>query len=524
MTTPYNFFSNFFDNNGNSNASKKAKQRRRCRICRIEELEGREMLSATVAGFDTPDHSLSQPDSVDYADYGNSAVCEAEEHLTPVQAVPLVPTILDVKVTTAGMTVKWEREYPLTEGGLGGYIVQCSTDPDFTAPISKRVNLARSIFTASTKIAGLKADTYYYVRVGAISPQGTSIEWSSTVSVKTASLKPVKANVTAKNITLTQVTLSWKHNARNAKYEVSGPGVHGNIELNDGKYTVTISGLAAGKSHKFVISSYNSDGVRVQANKTVKTQTYTAVKGLKIDRSNSHKPTLSTLTLNWNVNQNIPETNAYAIKVTNGLLGTRRSVLGTITISADGAGIGIDKGGFNATFIASASENKNAVFKIKIGGLKSATRYGFEVTALAGVNKSAVAKTSGVTLNFPAVRSLKIDNSSLQKPTASALTLNWNVDQNIPETDAYTIKVTNGLLGTRRSVLGTIKISADGTVIDNGGFDVTFIGLTSVNRNVVFKIKIGGLKSSAQYGFEVTATAGNSKSAMAKTIGRTLKN
>jgi hypothetical protein len=512
MTTLHNFLDSLFSNNGNSNASKKAKQRRRGRLCRIEELEGREMLSATVAGFEAFDSSLPQSDSVDYADHSG-----AENYLMPVKAAETAPTIRDVTATTTGMTVKWTKAEPTEGNKPSGYIIQCSTDAEFTNPISKRVNLA----VTSTRITGLKAGTLYYVRVGADYPLDTSTDWSDAKSVKTVSFKPVKASVTAKNITLTQVTLSWKHNAKNAKYEVSGPGTHGNIELNDGKYSVTISGLAAGKSHKFVISSYNSDGVRVQVNKTVKTQTFTAVRSLKIDRSNSHKPTLSTLTLNWNVNQNIPETNAYEIKITNGLFGSRRSVLGTIKMSSTGEVI--ENGGFTITFIGLTHVNNNVVFKVKVGGLKAATRYGFEVAAMAGVNKSAVAKTSGITLRFPAVRSLKIDNSNPNKPTASTLTLNWNVDQNIPETNAYEIKITNGLLGNRRSVLGTIKIAADGTVIDKGGFDVTFVGLISVNRNTVFQVKIGGLKSLTRYGFEVTALAGSAKSAVAKTLGTTLK-
>jgi hypothetical protein len=143
---------------------------------------------------------------------------------------------------------------------------------------------------------------------------------------------------------------------------------------------------------------------------------------------------------------------------------------------------------------------------------------------MAGEAESRVAKTTGRTLTFPAVKGLKIERGNIHKPTASSLTLNWHVAKDRPEIDVYEIKVTNGLAGNRFIVHGTVKISAEGTVIDDGGFDVTFLGASLVGKNVVFKVQIGGLESLTKYGFEVTATIGTAKSAVAKTSGITLRN
>ena len=125
---------------------------------------------------------------------------------------------------------------------------------------------------------------------------------------------------------------------------------------------------------------------------------------------------------------------------------------------------------------------------------------------------------------IPAVKCLKIERGNAHKPTMSTLTLNWSTARDRPESDSYEIAVTNGLAGNRLVVYGTIQISATYTVIEDGGFDVTFIGAAPVGNNIVYRVKIGGLQPATTYRFEVTTMVDTARSAAAKITGRTLVN
>jgi len=445
------------------NSQRKPERRKFARTCRIEELEGREMLSVTPWALmgDVGD-SLQEPQVERYS---------AELAVNPEVSLRYTSGSLDTLAPLAAASVPAVKCLKIERG---------NAHKPTMSTLTLNWNVAKD------------------------SPEATSYE-----------IKVTNGLAGSRQIVFGTITISATDTVINdGGFDVAFLGatpVGKNIV-----YKVKIGGLKSSTTYGFEVTAMVATAKSATAKITGRTLVFPAVKCLKIERGNAHKPTISTLTLNWNTTKDRPESDTYEIKITNGLAGNRLVVLGTIEMSAEGTVI--DDGGFDVTFFG-----KNNVFKVKIGDLQSATIYRFEVTTMSGTAKSVTAKTTGRTLVFPAVKCLKIDRSSTHKPTSSILTLNWTIPQDRPESEAYEIKVTNGLAGNRLVVYGTIKISATDTVIDDGGFDVTFLGASLVGKNVVFKVKIGGLHSFSRYGFEVTAMSGAAKSVAAKTTGMTLK-
>ena len=131
--------------------------------------------------------------------------------------------------------------------------------------------------------------------------------------------KPVKVSGIKKtNISLSQVTISWKANVKNTFYEVkctSHPDIHiGSVEMNNGKPTITITGLNPKTTYKFEIISYNGDNPATKNGKitsvakvSVKTKAYAALKVTK------KTATSESITLIWK-NSPFVETTHYQIR------------------------------------------------------------------------------------------------------------------------------------------------------------------------------------------------------------------
>ena len=127
----------------------------------------------------------------------------------------------------------------------------------------------------------------------------------------TGSTVPTKAGIVRKsNITLSKVTLSWKHDAtKNMHYVVRCVSdinaVVGTINIVP-RPTVTITGLKPGTTHNFFIICYQGDVAVKAIYVSVKTKAYAAPTGV------TKTATSSTVTLYWKASP-FTETNRYEV-------------------------------------------------------------------------------------------------------------------------------------------------------------------------------------------------------------------
>ena len=244
---------NFFNNDSNSN---KANKQRRGRQCRIEELEGREMLSASP-------WTLAEPQSLDY---DSAAV------FTPFALAPLgdegdaeAPTlsVVDDYTTPYTVTLQWSMEYP---SNVESFLVEYKRS-DATEWI-EYVSLGS---WASAASLGLTPDTSYDFRVTAIYSDGEEVP-SNIVTQKTNETPKLDDQYmpfgfTCIDASPDSVTFRWNYPKRwyVSTYEIQyrEVGSTGDWTFERSYYysnRMTIGELTAGKTYEFQIRAVDTDG------------------------------------------------------------------------------------------------------------------------------------------------------------------------------------------------------------------------------------------------------------------------
>ena len=226
-------------------------------------------------------------------------------------------------------------------------------------------------------------------------------------------------------------------------------------------------GLNPAAKYTFTVQSVNKDGYGklttnmsedkpAETTKTATTTKYTAVKGLKVDKIVS-KPTLTSLTLQWNKVGFMPETNRIEIKVTP--LGKSAMTIALKKIAGEWFVVGRVDGistdyhpNFTVTNIdperLTKPNAKTYVFAITIEGLLPSTKYGIALQCFADsvdesitsgkakwlgvkdnwLGQSMTAKTSVSTQKYVAVKGLKSTR------TEGNITLTWKAHPNLATT------------------------------------------------------------------------------------------
>ena len=345
----------------------------------------------------------------------NSCLQSAWHPAITVSTYPAVPTGFRSTAETANsITLSWNPQ-----AGVSTYQLQYRAEgatswQDWTSP-------AGNATTAT--VGGLVAGTKYDFRLTARNVSGSNVA-TTTATTKgsggssSTSTNPVKPKV-SKSSTLSTITLTWNHNARNAGYTVvctSHPAITQDqidVRVSGNTYTATITGLNDSTTYKFSVTASNAEGKTAVTKVSAKTTKYTAPKDIKVVKGTA---TISTLSLSIPANV-MPETDRYDIKVFGPKMKTSGPALATIqlTFAANGTpSVTIDDA------LSVAVEGNRLV----LGGLAMNTKYSFTVQAFSGDVDSAIAKTSGKTLKYTAVKINRVDGK-VPEPA-----LSWTAPKN----------------------------------------------------------------------------------------------
>ena len=279
--TNFNFSNfDFFGTSPKNTSKKRAGKQRRGRQCRIEELEGREMLSVSPW---TITNDFDQNDTV----LVNTSIPES---VTPKSDSDIAP-LADV----------------FTDGGAN-VIAIVLTEP---LPVGNALQFRQATGTAwttwkftgtNTTITGLKAGMYDVQIVdaqGNVTDSENGIEVTQSTTTATNALK-AKAKVDKKAATISTVSVSWTAPgkatpASNAAYEVSYSIKVGKTWTEVEKFRTAgnsykFTGLKPGTSYRITVTALNADGdagtnkkgkITSAVSATASTAKYVAVKKLK---------------------------------------------------------------------------------------------------------------------------------------------------------------------------------------------------------------------------------------------------
>jgi len=332
-------------------------------------------------------------------EYGTSPYSDSVIVIVPSVPPLAVPTGVGAICTNATtMNVKWN-----SVSNASGYVIQYATDEYFTQDVREQNVSGGSVKTAN--VTSLATDTTYYVRIMATGTGNyNDSPYSSSVSVRVeptveAVPDPVKASGVKNSVSsISNATLTWKNNDRNAEYVIvctSHTGIAPQTVMGN---SVTFEGLQPGTSYKFTVVAKNADGKEAAAVKvSAKTQKFTAV---KMGKATS---TLGVVTLNW-VASPFAETTGYEVYRVD-----PKTKVETLVWEG------------NATAAT-------------INDLAPGTKHSFVVRAIAAdLNiQSANAKASAATQKYVAVKKGK------SASTTTSITLNWNASL-LSETTGYEV-------------------------------------------------------------------------------------
>jgi len=417
------------------------------RICRIEELENREMLDAALVStlcdicaqplqtennaviVDTAAESNQRVASFSATD-ATSIETNAPPEAVIVADIPVstpLPAPTEVKVTASTvntMTVEWKKV-----NDASGYTIEYSTVSTFPGgDATKRLEVPGSNITSHT-ISDLQPGTEYFVRVTAVGTGDYSDSSPSTESVKaetkasaavTMQTKPSKFKASKGTATIDSIKLEWAGTASGGfmiTFRTNPKDSSSERTVYAAGNSTIITGLQPGTTYKFTISALNergdvgkdAKGKNTSATVSAKTVKFAAVKKLK---SNKKAVGLNSITLEWKA-----------------------------AAGADGYKITVKKG---KTIDTTVGDNgviwvsKDELSK-KIEGLAATTKYTFEVQAYTGDPAgdhllSAVAKTTTSTSKFVAVK--KVNKASV---SFDEVKLTWAAS-NINETTGYVVE------------------------------------------------------------------------------------
>jgi hypothetical protein len=458
-----------------TNSTYTKRQRQRSRICRIEELETRDMLSVNPfapLGDYGDDGADSQPNWVqtntsntEQTERGAAASNTIAAAAAPITITPFAePTVTapdpakpaSVKASTTtidSITITWAAN-----AKNASYTVTCSDKSVTAEQITVKGNSAvitglnhstKYTFTVTAKNADGKADI--------TDKNGKNTAAATNITVSTQKYTAVKMNKSTAE--LGTVNLSWKAGQTGTtNYEVKV--YSGNTEYKAAKVevkgtTAKITGLNPTTKYTFEVKAVADTQKSAAAKVTVSTLKYTAVK------MNKSTAELGAVNLSWKAGQ--AGTTGYDVKVYEG---------------------------------NSKTEYKAAKVEIKgttatITGLNPTTKYTFTVVAKAeGIGDSAAAKVSVSTLKYTAVK--------MNKSAAGLNSVNLSWQAGLKGTTGYEVKVYEGNSKTEYKTA-----------------TVTIKGMTA---------EITGLKSTTKYTFEVYAKMeGIGNSAAAKVSVSTVR-
>ena len=401
--------------------------------------------------------------------------------------------------------------------------------------------------TSFVLLTGLKANTQYIITVEAIGKVGfgnattivdaplTSAEVPANVAaVKAAGVKMANAK-SATPPTISSITLTWRAQHESITYTIGArdrinsntsgtiAGTVGTLAvLNQKNFTwlynerneiigVTITGLKAGTRYDFTVTAKDINGNEVLKRNSgvpdsvnVRASTLTprqaAVKASAVRTSAS----IDSVSIRWNVPTS--GIDGYQIRMlgTNAN-GVRNQHLATIVINGSGVGniatitsvVPMPNSGLNEALLMQPSivfetlrpNTARAVdtMTLKVEGLKAKMSYRFEIQTTgqcaAGDFISTVSRVSASTLNWPAVRSIKLDTR-----TASSVNLNWTLPRYTTAFPAAADPVTHYQIwlaasaGSPVVLLDTIDARVNNTLITNATITLTEVQRTEIGN------------------------------------------
>ena len=185
---------------------------------------------------------------------------------------------------------------------------------------------APGVAASSVTVTGLIANTEYEFQLTVTSVRGSATS-ATHITTKMpgiatqgttagAPVKPSKVKAVSKEATISTVTLTWAGNSQNAEYVVKclTTGVTLDPSQIEYRYTgdnisgVVISGLQAGKKHKFSVVAVNDGQESKVVTVSAKTKKYAAVKGIKSTAN------LNSVMLTWKAST-MKETDGYVVDV-----------------------------------------------------------------------------------------------------------------------------------------------------------------------------------------------------------------
>jgi len=289
-----------------------------------------------------------------------------------------------------------------------------------------------------------------------------------------------------------------------------------NVVKTGNTYTFTIKSLQAGTKYMLQMQASQETSLSKMFKTSASTKKYTAVSGLK---ANAKVAKIDSVTFNWTLNQKtldnhvLDGTDRFVVKVFDPTIKKYPPVIATITLgfSKDG-GFTLESiehhdknvsssyagaiGNINVVTVgAGIASGKNTMYSFQITGLLGGTKYALEAVAQS-TNKGVEAKMVKVsvsTLNYPAVKGLKVINS------ADVLTLTWGLPT-LPQTriadyvDAYNdfiIRLNGEVIGTAdRSNAGydgkiTVAIPKTGLLFMLGKNTLTVQAVVKIGDDIV---------------------------------------
>jgi len=440
----------------------------------------------------------------------NASVSVWSERLfvTTDKVIPQPPeTPMDLRCidkTTDSVALEWDAV-----ADAAGYEVQYRTGDDdwMTVYVSE----------TTTVIPDLAADTEYEFQVRAVNDAGDESEWSESLFVTTDMLPlEIPMNLQCTGTTTNSVSLEWSGVNEATGYEIQWR------KTSEEKWTLwtgspttntsaTVSGLTADTEYEFQVRAVDGDRVSEWSNSVIeKTHAEAADVPTNVHVTDT---TDDSISLAWDA---VAGATGYEIRYR--------------IIYNPGSGQWSSE---NITFT-----DNTAV----ISGLLPDTTYEFQVRAIrggpgnAGWSEGVLAKTKGTyeipreitvaselllppiteELNTVAVSvttekftagKLKAVKKGVNKPTLSSVSfsLTPNSRVNTKGSDVvFEIAVYAGKVKKTSQPIGTIKISADGTVLDNGGF------MLADKIEFTKPLTIDGLSASTKYTFFAKSVATDS--------------
>lgn len=272
--------------------------------------------------------------------------------VTTLAAVPATAQVVGASAVTAtSLTLNW-----LAAANATGYLVDIATNSTFRTFVTgyKDRNLGN---TTSLQVAGLKANTVYYVRVRAYNAQLVGA-YSATATVQTLILAPTAS--AASSITVSGFSANWRAvtGATGYRLDVATDSgftnmLSGYANRDVGKVTRSaLTGLTHGSTYYYRVRAYSAAGTT----------------------ASSSVVAVSTKAMST------PVASAASTITTSSFIANWRAVTGAVSYSLDVA----TDSGFNYLVSGYATRNVGKVTRVTITGLQPGTTYYYRVRASSG--------------------------------------------------------------------------------------------------------------------------------------------